>query len=155
MDVARKVMTNVEAEKKPGAGPMNAFHHLRAFPPADFRDVVRPNFDTLDSIAWVDLGKESMILSAPDTNGRYYLLPLLDMWTDVSAVPGKRTSGTAAANFAIVPQGWKGRLPNGIERIDAPTPYVWIIGRTQTNGEKNYDAVRALQDGYKLTPLSR
>ncbi|PWB89913.1 hypothetical protein C5688_13225 [Methylocystis sp. MitZ-2018] len=155
MDVTRRVMTNVEPGKKPGAGPMNEFHHVRTYPPAEFRDVVRPNFDTLYSIAWLDLTKEPIILSTPDTRGRYYLLPLLDMWTDVFAAPGKRTSGARAGDFAIVQQNWKGRLPAGVEQIDAPTPYVWIIGRTQTNGHQDYNAVHAVQDGYKLTPLSR
>ncbi len=49
MDVTRRVTTNVEPDAKPGMGPMNSFHHMRAFPPADFREVVRPNFDTLYS----------------------------------------------------------------------------------------------------------
>jgi hypothetical protein len=76
------------------------------------------------------------------------------MWTDVFAVPGKRTNGTAAANFALVPPGWSGNLPLDAERIDAPTPYVWIIGRTQTNGVKDYDAVHKVQNGYKITLLA-
>ena len=64
MDVTRKVMTNVEPGKKPGAGPMNHFANVREYPPADFRDVVRPNFDTLYSIAWLDLGKGPVVMSA-------------------------------------------------------------------------------------------
>jgi hypothetical protein len=155
MDVTRRLMTNLPAGKKTGMGPANVFHHFREYPAADFREVVRPNFDTLYSSAWLDLTKEPMIVTVPDTAGRYYLLPLYDMWTEVYASPGKRTSGTAAASYAIVPRGWSGKLPAGVERIESPTAFNWIIGRTQTNGPKDYAAVHAVQDGFKMTPLSR
>ncbi|WP_373479463.1 DUF1254 domain-containing protein [Geminocystis sp.] len=155
MDISRKVFTNYPSGEKPGFGPMNEFTSLRQFPPADLRVVVRPNFDTLYTVAWVDLTKEPMIVSTPDTQGRYYLLPMLDMWTDVFAVPGKRTSGTQAQNYAIVPQGWHGELPQGVAKIESPTPYFWIILRIQTNGEEDYPAVNKLQDEFKLIPLSQ
>ena len=108
MDITRRQLSNLEAGVKPGFGPMNEFHHIREFPPADFRAVVRPNFDTLYSSAWLDLTGGPMVVSVPDAADRYYLLPILDMWTDVFAAPGKRTSGTAAASYAITPPGWDG-----------------------------------------------
>jgi len=83
------------------------------------------------------------------------MLPMLDIWTDVFAVPGKRATGTQAGNYAVVPPGWSGKLPDGVERVASPTPYVWIIGRTQTNGPKDYDAVHKVQDGCKFTLLSQ
>ena len=146
MEVTRKQLTNVT--KPEGIHtPMNMFANLPAFPTADMRVVVRPNFDTLYSSAWLDLTKEPMIVSVPDTQGRYYLLPMLDMWTDVFASPGWRTTGTQAGDFAIVPPGWSGSLPAGVVRIDAPTPYVWIIGRTKDTGQINRSDLRLIEGG--------
>ena len=155
MDVTRRVATNVPLGVKPGLGPANVFSHMTEFPPGDFKEVVRPNFDTLYSIVFLDLRDEPMVVSAPDTDGRYYMLPMLDMWTDVFAAPGSRTTGTSADHFVVVPQGWDGAVPEGTTRIDAPTPYVWIIGRTQTNGPTDYEAVNEIQHGFIATPFSR
>ena len=155
MDVTRKQLTNMEPGPGSFGGPMNRFANIEAFPGADVRVVVRPNFDTLYSSGWVDLTKEPMVVSAPNTNGRYYLLPMLDMWTDVFASPGWRTTGTDAGNFLITPPGWSGSVPTEFTHISAPTPYVWIIGRTKTDGPPDYDAVHKIQDGYKITPLSQ
>jgi hypothetical protein len=155
MDVTRKHFTNIEAGKEFGKGPMNMFVNVPAYPPADFKGVVRTNFDTLYSIAWLDLTREPLVVSAPDTAGRYYLLPMLDMWTDVFASPGWRTTGTQAVDFLVTPPGWSGKAPDGLTPIAAPTSYVWIIGRTRTDGPADYSAVNAIQAGYKVTPLSR
>jgi hypothetical protein len=153
MDITMKKATNV-----PRAGtfnaPVNQFAHVREFPTAAFKDVVRANVDTLYSSAFLDLANEPMVLSVPDTHGRYYLLPMLDAWTDIFASPGKRTTGTKAGNFAIAGPGWTGALPAGMRQLKSPSNMVWILGRTQTNGPKDYPAVHAIQDSYKLVPLS-
>jgi hypothetical protein len=151
MDLSRKQFTNGTNDFK---GPMNTFVNVPAYPPADFKGVVRSNFDTLYSASWLDMTKEPLVISAPDTDGRYYLLPMLDMWTDVFASPGWRTTGTKAGNFLVTPPGWTGAVPDGMTRINAPTPYVWLIGRTKTDGPPDYDAVRKIQAGYKVTLLS-
>jgi hypothetical protein len=162
MDVTRKQMTN--ADKGFGHGPMNAFSNVPTYPPASDKTVVRTNYDTLYSMAYLDLLKEPVVVSVPDTAGRYYLLPMLDMWTDVFASPGWRTTGTQAAHFLVTPPNWRPdlrdrfidefRLPKDTYRIDAPTPYVWIIGRTKTDGPSDYEAVRKIQAGYTITLLS-
>lgn len=164
MEATRKQFTNTPPGKEPGHGPMNMFNNIPTFPPADFKGVVRPNFDTLYSIAYLDMTKEPVVISVPDTNGRYYLLPMLDMWTDVFASPGWRTTGTQAGNFLITPPGWRPdlrerfidefKLPPGTQRIVAPTPMAWVVGRTKTDGPADYDAVRKIQAGFKITPLS-
>jgi hypothetical protein len=154
MDITRKQLTNVERAEGINA-PMNTFANIPAYPTADMRAVVRPNFDTLYSSAWLDMTKEPVVVSVPDTGGRYYLLPMLDMWTDVFASPGWRTTGTKAANFLVTPPGWTGSVPDGMQQIKAPTPYVWIIGRTKTDGPPDYEAVHKIQDGYKISPLSQ
>jgi hypothetical protein len=71
------------------------------------------------------------------------------------ASPGWRTTGTAAENFIIVPPRWTGAIPEEFTRIDAPTFYVWTIGRTRTDGPADYDAVHKFQAGLKVTPLSQ
>jgi hypothetical protein len=164
MDVTRKQFTNIAPGKELGKGPMNMFNNVPEYPPADFKGVVRPNFDTLYSVAYLDLTKEPVVVSVPDTNGRYYLLPMLDMWSDVFASPGWRTTGTAAQTFLVTPAGWRPdlrdrfaeefKLPNDTQRIEAPTPYVWIIGRTKTDGPADYDAVHQIQAGLKISLLS-
>jgi len=155
MDITRKQLSNQEPGPGSLGGPMNRFANIDAFPAADMRVVVRPNFDTLYSSGWLDLTKEPVVVSAPDTGGRYYLLPMLDMWTDVFASPGWRTTGTGAGNFLVTPPGWTGSAPAEFTRINAPTPFVWIIGRTKTDGPADYDAVHKIQAGYKITPLSQ
>jgi hypothetical protein len=153
MNVTKKVTTNVP-KAEGGNAPVNQFCHLRAFPDYTFTDVVSPNADTLYSFAWLDLESEPIVLSVPDVGKRYYLMPLLDAWTNVFASPGTRITGNRKGDFAVVGLGWKGKLPVGIQEIKSPTNMVWLIGRTQTDGKQDYANVHAIQDQYLLTPLS-
>jgi hypothetical protein len=154
MEVTRRLMTNVEKPEGFRA-PMGQFANLREYPTAAFKAVTAPNADTLYSAAWLDLSEGPWILQLPDEHGRYYLMPMLEAWTDVFADPGTRTTGTGAGEFAIVGPDWQGELPPGVEELRSSTNLVWIIGRTYCTGTpEDYAAVHAIQDLYKLVPLS-
>ena len=114
-----------------------------------------PNADTLYTLAWIDVGKEPWVLGIPDMKDRYFLFPMLDGWTNVFQVPGKRTTGTGAQTYAITGPGWKGTLPPGVKEYKSPTSLVWLLGRIYCTGTpEDYAAVHALQDQCTLVPLS-
>ena len=154
MEMTRRVLTNV-AEPKGTKAPMGQIIKMRQYPDASFRDVTAPNADTLYTTSFFDVGKEPWVLSIPDMQGRYFLMPMLDGWTDVFQVPGKRTTGTGAQTYAITGPGWKGTLPAGVKEYKSPTSMVWLLGRIYCTGTpEDYAAVHRLQDEFKLVPLS-
>ncbi len=157
MDISRQQMTDGTTGVKGGGvrAAANSFGNLSVFPDASFTDVVRPNVDTYYSSAWLDLSKEPVVLSLPDTKGRYYMMPMLDMYTNIFASPGTRTTGNGTGDFLVTGPGWKGEVPAAMKQIEAPTNSVWIIGRTQVNSKADGDKVVVpLQKQYKITPLS-
>ena len=154
MEMTRRIVTNV-VRPEGTRGPMGHIIKLREYPNASFRDVTAPNADTLYTTAFFDVGNEPWVLSIPDVKGRYALFPMLDGWTTVFQVPGKRTTGTAAQTYAITAAGWKGTLPQGVREYKSPTNIVWLLGRIYCTGTlEDYKAVHELQDQCKLVPLS-
>jgi len=154
MEMTRRVMTNVSAPEGTRA-PVGQFARAREYPNAAFRDVTAPNADTLYTTAWVDVGQEPWVLSLPDAQNRYYLFPMLDGWTNVFQVPGKRTTGTGAQKYAITGPGWKGTLPEGVVQYKSPTNIVWLLGRIYCTGTpEDYAAVHKMQDEISVVPLS-
>jgi hypothetical protein len=150
MELTRDSMSS-EAESGRGA---NHLYHMRSFPDASFRQVVRPNNDTLYSVTWFDLNRQPMIISTPATD-RYYVLPFMDAWTNVFASIGTYSTGKQAGNYALVGPGWAGELPPGVEKISSPTNMVWMIGRIQTNSKEDIANVAVIQDQLTITPLDR
>lgn len=153
MEASKNIMTNTA---KPDAkrAPVNQLYSTKQFVDASFHDVVSPNNDTLYTSAWFDLSKEPIVLHIPDSEGRYFLMPILDAWTNIIASPGTRTTGNAGGDFAIIGPNWSGEVPDGIQVIRSPTNTAWMIGRIQTNGPKDYPAVHKWQEKVTLTPLS-
>jgi hypothetical protein len=154
VEMTRRVATNM-SHVEGARGPMGQIISLRQYPDASYRDVTAPNADTLYSMAFFFVGKEPWVLSIPDMKGRYFLMPMLDAWTTVFAVPGTRTTGTGAQTYAITGPNWTGTLPSGVKELKSPTNIVWLIGRVYCTGTpEDYAAVHALQDQFKLVPLS-
>src|SRR5689334_23477928 len=153
-EVTRVQMSNVPALDGLHA-PIGQFINVKRYPPADYRGVSAPNADTLYSLAWIDLGTDPVVFSHPDMGDRYFLFPMYSLWMPVVESPGARTTGGRAANFLLTGPGWSGQVPAGMKEIKSPTRYMLILGRTYANGtEADYAAVNALQEQYKLVPLS-
>jgi hypothetical protein len=154
MEYTRRVMTNVRDPEGTHA-PMGHLVRMRSYPTAAFKDVTAPNADTLYTTAWLDLAKEPWVLSLPDAHDRYYLMPMLDGWTNVFDVPGKRTTGTGPQTYAITGPTWKGSLPAGVKELKSPTSLVWLLGRIYCSGTpEDYAAVHKMQDEVSIVPLS-
>ncbi len=154
MEMTRRVMTNV-AKAEAARAPMGSLIKMRSYPDASFRDVTAPNADTLYTTAFLDVGDEPWVVSVPDMKGRYFLLPFLDGWTDVFQAPGSRTTGAGAQTYLVTGPGWSGKAPDGMVQLKSPTSIVWMLGRIYCTGTpEDYAAVHALQDQFKLFPLS-
>jgi hypothetical protein len=134
---------------------VNRFWHAARVTDATWRDGGCPNNDTLYSLSWVDLSQEPVILSHPDMGDRYFTFQLAAMTSDNFDFVGSRTTGSKAGHFALIGPGWNGELPDGVRAIErSPTPWMLVAGRTLVDGAQDVPAVRALQQQYKLTPLS-
>lgn len=154
MELTRRVMTNVD-HPQGLAAPMGRLVKARAYPDATFHSVVAPNADTLYTMAWLDLAEEPWVLTVPDSQGRYYLLPLVSAWTEVFEAPGTRTTGNGPQKFVISGPGWYGEIPEGFTELKSPTSLVWVIGRLSCTGTpEDYQATHAMQDDMEVMPLS-
>lgn len=148
------VLTDVTRAVDTAGSPADAFRHRRTVPDAATTDVANPNADFLYSQAWLDLSQGPVMLSVPDTHGRYYLIALLDAWSNVAASLGKRTTGTGKTEFAIVGPNWKGKLPGGVSEVQSPTELAWLFGRTQTGGGADREAASRIQSEFKLARMA-
>ena len=154
MDVAREDATGTG----PGQAPVNTLRHAAALPPVGASNPPAPNLDTLSSTGWLDLGREPVLVTLPDSHGRYMDARALDMWTNVvwssGAHAGARVGTLKGQTIAFVPAGWKGDLPARAQRVDVTTRYVFLLVRIQTHGGDTA-AIRRLQRGIRVAPLSQ
>ncbi|SPF39619.1 conserved exported hypothetical protein [Syntrophobacter sp. SbD1] len=153
-DMVRRQQTNVAAPDAEHA-PMGQMIRMRSYPSVDNHCCAAPNADTLYTEAWLDVSKEPWILGIPDMGDRYYIVPMLDGWSEVLKVASSPTTGGKAQTYAITGPGWSGALPKGVTQVKSPTGMVWVLGRIYCTGTpEDYKAVHALQDKFTLVPLS-
>ncbi len=119
MEMTRRVMTNVVTVQGT-RGPMGSFTNARAYPTAAFRDVTAPNADTLYSIAWLDLAKEPQILSVPDEDGRYYLMPILPAGPTYSRFRASGPPGPRRGNSPSPDRAGRENCPMASPNSDLP-----------------------------------
>lgn len=143
------------------SAPLNSLRNAVTLPTPQRRTVVRPNLDTPYSTAWLDLTAEPLVLRVPAMDlGRYWLMQVLDAWTDTVHNPSSVRPGTTAGGdspvfeYAITGPGWTGTLPEGLTRLAVPTPAAWLLGRIQVDGPGDLPVVRGIQEQLELLPLS-
>jgi hypothetical protein len=153
-DMARKQQTNVATPDAEHA-PVGQVIKMRTYPAVDNHCCAAPNADTLYTLVWLDVSVEPWILSIPDMGERYYIVPMLDGFSEVFKVASSRTTGGGPQTYAITGPGWSGALPQGMTQVASPTGMVWILGRIYSTGTpEDYEAVHALQDKFSVVPLS-
>lgn len=143
--------TRRDATWRGGLRP-NRLAHVRSLPQAGFTAVVRPNVDTLYSIAWLELDSVPLQLEVPAMEGRYWLFQGLDAWTNVFADAGVRTLGNGPATVLIAGPDFEGEAPEGMMLYRSPTRMAWLLGRIETAGGADLDDAHRLQDSVRLYP---
>jgi hypothetical protein len=108
---------------------------------------VTPNVNTLYGFGFLDLGQQPIIITAPDSHGRYYMVEIVDMWTNAFAYVGGQATGYTGGKFALVGPDWQGTLPADVKRIDCPTRWVLIQPRVHIiNQDDLPDAKKMLSE---------
>jgi len=153
-DMVRRQQTNV-AHPDGEHAPMGQLIKMRSYPVVDNHCCAAPNADTLYTEVWLDVSREPWIFSIPGMGDRYYIMPMLDGFSEVFHVAGSTTTGRKAQTYAITGPDWVGKLPEGVTQVKSPTGMVWILGRIYCTGTpEDYQAVHALQDKFMSVPLS-
>jgi hypothetical protein len=116
---------------------------------------VLPNCSVLYGFGFLDLRHEPVILSLPNSNGRYYMVECVDMWTNAFAYPAGVVSGYNGGKYAMVGPGWNGKLPEGVKRIDCPTPWILIQPRVHMPDPSQLDAARKVLTGITTQGLAQ
>ena len=116
---------------------------------------VTPNVNVVYGFGFIDLGEQPFILSAPNSRGRYYMIQIVDMWSNAFAYVGGLATGYKGGSYALVGPGWHGVLPAGVKRIDCPTRWVEIQPRVHLTGEADLAAAQEVLHAISVKGLAQ
>lgn len=152
----RTIYVQAVSKESPGyTGPFNQLSHKTELLGPDFKDVVRPNNDTLYSFAWLDLRAQPIVITVPQIENRYYSVQLIDMFTNNFGYVGTRTTGSKAGSYLVTGPRWQGAKPGDVKRVfRSNSNFVFCIIRTGVDGPEDVPAVVNIQKRYHLTPLN-
>ena len=132
----------------------NRFAHDRDLAGPGYAPFRTPNADTLYSNAYLDLSRGPVLLTVPPTQGRYYTVNFLDLYSNATNISA-RTHGTRGGTFLIATTDWGGEVPQGATLFRVTQPYMWILMRIEAESPEVLPAVRKLQDKFTIEPLSK
>lgn len=76
------------------------------------------------------------------------------MWQELEHYIGRRTTGTKAGRYVLVPPGWTGPVPANAKRLDVSTRKVWLWGRLRLAQGEPAAPVHDLQTKFTLAPAT-
>jgi len=136
-------------------GPFNELVHKTELLGPEFKEIVRPNNDTMYSFAWLDLRAQPIVITVPAIKDRYYSIQLVDMFTHNFGYIGTRATGTEAGSYVIAGPQWEGTKPGDAKEVfRSESNFVYCIIRTAVDGPKDVAAVVDLQKKYHATPMN-
>lgn len=154
MDATNRVET---ATSKAGeySAPYNQIFKMPGFVSPNFKNVVRISVNGVWSASMLDLDKEPLVFSYPDSDGRFFVVQLMNMWTDDFGSVGTRTSGNRGGRFLVAGPKWNGTPPSDVKDVyRCSTRYGWLLVQMAAAGPQDFPAIHKLQDQLQLTPLS-
>jgi hypothetical protein len=131
---------------------LNRFAHSRKIATPDDKWANGPIVEALYSTAWIDLARGPVLLDTPDTHDRYYVLTLIDFYSNTFFYAGRRMTGTQAQHYYLVGPDWNGQAPKDAKVVRAPTNDVYVNLRVAVDGPADQQAANAVQDGFTITP---
>jgi len=133
--------------------PANTFWHARRLPPAGEPHPLVDEADTLASFAWLDLGREPMLVTHPAMGRRWFSLALHSQWMQVLEQSGSGLGDGRAARLLVSGPEWSGSVPAGVRHVRSPTRHVLLSVRIlASGGAADLGEARALQSQLRIVP---